>query len=83
MSKHFRAVTSWAGRRRVANPLVLIATTYTDTTASWLGHRDGDVYAARPEPHSVKIEGTHKIAAIAETVSREVNVAGKITVWRP
>jgi hypothetical protein len=61
----------------------VLRVTFDDFSTYWYGHPDGDIYAPRPRPQWVKVEGKYDVALRTRSISQKVDVAGKITIKQP
>jgi hypothetical protein len=53
-----------------------------DFSTYWLGYKDADVYAPRPNPWWVKVEGEYNVALRTRSISQKVDIAGKLNIRR-
>jgi hypothetical protein len=55
---------------------------FDDFSTYWLGYKDGDVYALRPNPQWLKVDGEYNVALRTRSISQKVDIAGKLNIRR-
>jgi hypothetical protein len=59
----------------------LLRVKYDDFSAYWIGHKNGDIYAPRPNPQWVWVEGEYTSALHTHSIAQKIEIEGKISVW--
>jgi hypothetical protein len=62
----------------IKNPAELFTIRFEDFSTYWVGNPDGDVYAPRPMPRFVIVEGEYNAALRTRGISKKVDVSGKL-----